>query len=102
MSQFENPALLMAGHQVTVEEVHALMGASTPHFAMQLRVRIGRLIRDLPAEHPARLMGELEIARLNEIAYDGEVRGTPPEEGLPPLASVNADEIALFAQDAGH
>ena len=38
MSQSENPELLRTGHEVTLEDVRALMGASTPHFAMQLRV----------------------------------------------------------------
>jgi hypothetical protein len=102
MSQEENPDRLKSGHEVTLEDVHALMGASTPHFAMQLRVRIQRLIKDLPADNPARLVGEREIARLNDIAYDGEVRGQAPEEGLPPLPSLNASEATLFAQDAGH
>jgi len=102
MSQEENPDRLRADHEVTLEDVHALMGASTPHFAMQLRVRIRALIKGLAPDHPARIAGEREIARLNEIAYDGEVRGTAPEEGLPPLASLNASESTLFAQDAGH
>jgi hypothetical protein len=102
MSQAENPERLQADHEVTLEDVHALMGASTPHFAMQLRVRIRALIKGLPADHPARIAGEREIARLNEIAYDGEVRGSAPEEGLPPLPSLNASDSTLFAQDAGH
>src|SRR5579863_10672113 len=102
MSQAENPERLGADHEVTLEDVHALMGASTPHFAMQLRVRIRRLIKGLPPDHPARIAGEREIARLDTIAYDGEVRGPAPEEGLPPLASLNANDATLFAQDAGH
>jgi|SRR5579875_747381 len=93
MSQFENPERLAPDHEVTLEDVRALMGASTPHFAMQLRTRIRALIRDLPPEHPARVEGEREIERLNEIAYDGEIRGHAPEEGLVPLASVDAGAI---------
>lgn len=102
MSQAENPERLRPDHEVTLEDVHALMGASTPHFALQLRVRIRRLIKDLPAEHPARITGERELARLDAIAYDGEVRGQVPEAGLPPLVSVDAGEITRFASDAGH
>jgi hypothetical protein len=67
------------------------MGASTPHFALQLRERIRTLIRGLPTGHPARIEGEREIARLNRIAFDGEVRGHPAEPGLEPLPSVTAD-----------
>ncbi len=37
MSQAENPDRLREGRQVTVEDVRQLMGASTPHFALQLR-----------------------------------------------------------------
>jgi hypothetical protein len=88
MSQFEKPERTAPGHQVTLDDVRQLMGASTPHFALQLRTRIRNLIKDLPQSHPARIEGEREIARLNEIAFDGEVRGHPAEPGLTPLASV--------------
>jgi hypothetical protein len=64
------------------------MGASTPHFALQLRNRIARLVRGLPEDHPARIEGEREIARLTALGYSGEVRGHEAEEGLPPLPSV--------------
>ena len=91
MSQAEHPDRLKTDHEVTVEDVRQLMGASTPHFALQLRERIRALIRRLPAEHPARVEGEREIARLNRIAVVGEVRGHPAEPGLEPLRSVTAD-----------
>jgi hypothetical protein len=91
MSQAEHPDRLNPDHQVTVEDVRQLMGASTPHFALQLRERIRTLIRGLPADHPARIEGEREIARLNTIAFAGEVRGHPAEPGLEPLRSVTAD-----------
>jgi hypothetical protein len=88
MSQAENPDRLREGHEVTVEDVRQLMGASTPHFALQLRERIRNLIRGLPPDHPARLEGEREIARLDTIAVRGEVRGHEPEQGLDPLPSL--------------
>jgi hypothetical protein len=91
MSQAEHPDRLKPDHQVTVEDVRQLMGASTPHFALQLRERIRTLIRGLPSDHPARVEGEREIARLNRIAFAGEVRGHPGEPGLDPLSSVTAD-----------
>jgi hypothetical protein len=91
MSQAEHPDRLKPEHEVTVEDVRQLMGASTPHFALQLRERIRALIRGLPADHPARVEGEREIARLNKIAFVGEVRGHPAEPGLEPLPSVTAD-----------
>ena len=94
MSQAENPERLRQGRQVTVDDVRQLMGASTPHFALQLRERIRALIRGLPPEHPARIEGEREITRLDTIAYKGEVRGHGPEPGLEPLPSLKAGGAA--------
>ncbi|HYN51124.1 MAG TPA: hypothetical protein VES62_09390 [Thermoleophilaceae bacterium] len=59
----------------TVEDVRQLMGASTPHFALQLRNRIQNLVGGLPEDHPARIEGEREIARLDQIALGSERRG---------------------------
>ena len=91
MSQAEDPDRLREGRQVTVEDVRQLMGASTPHFALQLRARIRSLIRNLPEGHRARAEGEREIARLDKIAFAGEVRGHPGESGLTPLPSLGRD-----------
>jgi hypothetical protein len=88
MSEAENPTRSGAP-QVSVEDVRELCGASTPHFALQLRNRIARLIAGLPAGHPARLLGEQEMARLASLGFDGEQRGHRAEPGLSPLASVN-------------
>ena len=85
----EHPDRLKPGREVTVDDVRQLMGASTPHFALQLRERIRKLIKDLPQGHPARVEGEREIARLNDLAFDGEVRGHPAEPGLDPLPSLS-------------
>jgi hypothetical protein len=91
MSQSEHPDRLQAGHETTVEDVRQLMGASTPHFALQLRERIRALIRGLPPGHPARVEGEREITRLDKIAFVGEVRGHTAEPGLTPLRSLGRD-----------
>jgi hypothetical protein len=92
MSEAENPARLAPDHTVTVDDVRQLMGASTPHFALQLRERIRNLIRGLPEDHPARKEGEREIARLDQIAFVGEVRGHPAESGLTLLPSVGHED----------
>jgi hypothetical protein len=42
MSEYERPDRL--GREPTVEDVRQLMGASAPHFALQLRNRIRTLI----------------------------------------------------------
>lgn len=90
MSEFELPE--RTSREPTVEDVRELMGASTPHFALQLRNRIRNLIANLPADHPARLEGEQEIRRLDAIAVGAEERG-PAVEGeieLPSLRSAEA------------
>lgn len=77
MSESESPELLAPAHEVTVEDIRALAGASTPHFALQVRNRVRRLIEPLPPEHPARLEGERTIARLEDLAeHSGDPRGT--------------------------
>ena len=93
MSEAESPIRTTAGHEVTVEDVRQLMGASTPHFALQIRNRIARLIAALPADHPARIEGEREMARLDKLGLAGEFRGLPHEDGLVPLRSL-ADDAA--------
>lgn len=76
MSEAENPALLGGPHDVTPDEIRALVGASTPHFALQVRNRIRRLVEPLPPEHPARVEGERQIAKLEELAeHSGDPRG---------------------------
>jgi len=88
MSQSESPQRTTPGHQVTVEDVRQLMGASTPHFALQLRNRIAALIRDLDADDPARVLGEQEIRRLEQLAFHGELRGGGAQDGQRPLPSL--------------
>jgi hypothetical protein len=79
MSEAERPELLDPSHEVTVEDIRALTGASTPHFALQVRNRVQRLIEPLPEGHPARAEGERAIARLEELAeHSGEPRGHGP------------------------
>jgi hypothetical protein len=89
MAQAEQPERLRPDRRVTVDDVRQLMGGSTPHFALQLRNRIRRLIASLPEDDPARIMGENEIARLEGIAVTGEIRGEDAQDGMAPLASVD-------------
>ena len=79
MSEAERPDLLDPSHEVTVEDVRALTGAVTPHFALQVRNRVRRLIEPLAPDNPARIEGERAIARLEELArHSGEPRGLGP------------------------
>jgi hypothetical protein len=97
MSQAEDPDRLQRRHEreVSVEDVRQLMGASTPHFALQLRERIARLIADLPSDHPARVEGAREIARLERLGLVGETRGETGEKDwkMHVLASVTPERL---------
>lgn len=88
VSEAESPARTAGGHRVSVEDVRELMGASTPHFALQLRARIANLISGLDARDPARVLGEREIRRLEEIAVHGEIRGGGLQDGQRALPSL--------------
>jgi hypothetical protein len=85
VSEYEQPERLQ--REPTLEDVRQLMGASTPHFALQIRNRIRTLIGDLPADHPARVEGEREIGRLENLAQGSERRGKDGQ-GEPPLPSL--------------
>lgn len=75
MSESENPELLGGAKELTAEDIRALAGPVTPHFSLQVRNRIRRLIEPLPAGHPARVEGERQIARLEELSrHSGEPR----------------------------
>ena len=91
MAEAEQPQRLRPEHSVTVEDVRQLMGASTPHFAMHLRNRIAKLIRDLPDTDSAKQLGLQEIARLERLAFTGEVRGEQGQEGEDALRAVDPD-----------
>jgi hypothetical protein len=75
MSESERPDRL-GGREITVDDIRALAGPATPHFSLQIRNRIARLISGLPAGDPVRAEGEQQIARLTELAaHSGEPRG---------------------------
>jgi hypothetical protein len=78
MSESENPQLLGQAKEISREDIRALAGPATPHFSLQIRNRIRRLIEPLPAGHPARLEGERQVVRLEELSrHSGE-----PRDGL--------------------
>jgi hypothetical protein len=102
MAEAEQPERLRSEHRVTVDDVRQLMGASTPHFALQIRNRIRKLIAGLPPDDPARLEGDREIARLERLAFAGEVRGEPEQPGQRPLKSLGEDEPSRYAEGPTH
>ena len=53
----------------SVEDIDALVGPATPHFAFQLRARVREAIADLPEDHPVRAYGEQQMAHLDRLGY---------------------------------
>lgn len=67
----------LSGRPITVEDIRSLAGPATPHFSLQIRNRIARLIEPLADDDPARVEGERQMARLTELAsHSGEPRGS--------------------------
>lgn len=53
----------------TRDDIDALIGPATPHFAYQLRARVRELVEDLPAEHPIRRYGEEKMELLDRLGH---------------------------------
>ena len=53
----------------TFDDIEALVGPATPHFAFQIRARVRELIADLPEDDPVRRFGEEKIQLLDDLGY---------------------------------
>jgi hypothetical protein len=53
----------------TRDDVDALVGPATPHFAYQLRARVHELVAGLPAEHEVRRYADAQMERLDRLGY---------------------------------
>jgi hypothetical protein len=53
----------------TFDDIDALVGPATPHFAYQLRARVRELIEDLPEDHPVRRYGEEKMDLLDRLGH---------------------------------
>jgi hypothetical protein len=64
----------------TREDIDALVGPATPHFAYQLRARVRELIEELPADHPVRRYGEEKVELLDRLGHAStKSEDVPPE-----------------------
>lgn len=80
----------------TIDDIDALVGPSTPHFAYQLRARVRDVIRHLPADHPVRRYGEEQMELLDRLGHASsraadsprEPRTRPGWQGIPSSAPV--------------
>ena len=53
----------------TKDDIDALVGPATPHFAYQLRARVAGLIADLPADDELRRYGEQKMELLDRLGH---------------------------------
>jgi hypothetical protein len=53
----------------TKDDIDALVGPATPHFAYQLRARVRELIADLPEDDPVRRHGEEQMELLDRLGH---------------------------------
>jgi len=53
----------------TREQIDALVGPATPHFAYQLRARVEELVLDLPEGHELRRYAEEQMALLDRLGH---------------------------------
>lgn len=64
----------------TIDDIDALVGSATPHFAFQLRARVRELIADLPPDHPVRRYGEEKAELLDRLGHaSSRAEDGPPE-----------------------
>jgi hypothetical protein len=69
MSETEHLGVLDSDARITAEDIRELTGAVTPHFSLQVRNRVRRLIEPLDPGDPARIEGERQIRRLEELSH---------------------------------
>ena len=70
------------------EELAQLVGAATPHFALQAHDRITQLVEALPTDHPLQAELHAQLAWLEQIALAGEGAGVTDTD-LPTLPSLS-------------
>ena len=53
----------------TIEEIDALVGPATPHFAYQIRARVRELVLDLPEDNPIRRYADEQMELLDRLGH---------------------------------
>ena len=78
----------------TFEEIDALVGPATPHFAFQIRARVEELVLELPADKPVRRYAEEKMELLDRLGH----ASSKAEEGPPePKSRTGWEEIPSSA-----
>jgi hypothetical protein len=66
--------------QPTRDDVDALVGPATPHFAYQIRARVRELVAGLPEDDEVRRYGEQQIERLDRLGHASSKADEGPRE----------------------
>ena len=64
----------------TIDDIDALVGPATPHFAFQIRARVRELVADLPDDDAVRRYGEEQIERLERLGHASSKAEDSPKE----------------------
>jgi hypothetical protein len=64
----------------TIEEIDALVGPATPHFAYQIRARVEELVLDLPEDNPVRRYAEEKMELLDRLGHASSKAEEGPRE----------------------
>jgi hypothetical protein len=64
----------------TRDDVDALVGPATPHFAYQLKARVKELVADLPDGDAVRQYAEEQMARLDRLGHASSKADEGPRE----------------------
>jgi hypothetical protein len=64
----------------TRDDIDALVGPATPHFAYQLRARVRELVAGLPDENDVRRYAEEQIERLDRLGHASSKADEGPRE----------------------
>jgi hypothetical protein len=78
----------------TREDIDALVGPATPHFAYQLRARIEELILDLPDSDPVKQYGLEQMELLDRLGY---ASSKAEEGGREPLSRPGWEQLPSSA-----
>jgi hypothetical protein len=78
----------------TRDDVDALVGPATPHFAYQLRARVRELVLDLPEDHEVRRYAEEQMELLDRL---GHASSKAEEGGREPRTRPGWDRIPSSA-----
>ena len=82
----------------TREDVDALVGPATPHFAYQIRARVRELVAGLPEDNAVRRYADGQIDRLDRLGYASSKADEGPREAATRLgwdgspSAANADD----------